>query len=640
MLKPFARHATALFAVLLLSALVPAQAPPAPAQPRPFKIRYRLAMPQPESHLFEVQIEVAGTAGERSVEFQMPRWSPGRYAVFDFAKNVQEVSAMGRCLPEERCGSRDFPVERVDTQTWRVASGGSDEVRLSYKVFADDLSGTFSQLDERHANFNGGSVFMYVAGHKQDDVTLKILAPRGWAVVCGASTTFDQTEFNFPDYDTLIDTPTEVAPGLDLTFFRVGDKSYTVAVHALGERGDRMDDFVGRLERIVRAQIATMGEPDFSGYVFLFHFDPEARRGDGMEHLNSTQIIETGPMADRAFFDAAVSTASHEFFHVWNVKRLRPRGLGPWDYTRPVVTRGLWIAEGFTNYYGRLFERRAGLLDDQELFDSYAGAITEVENAPGNRLTSAVETSLLAPFIDRAVHEQRTNLQNTVVSYYPKGETLAVVIDLLIGARSAGRASLDDVMRRAYEEFYVKAERDSYYLRGRAYELEEFERLASQVAGFDLTDFFRRHAHGVEPPPYEEAFAGVGLRLVRVPGRFNLSALGITPDPKETKRMRVGSVQKGSPAERAGLKAGDTITRAGGEALAEGATWESAFGKYKAGESVLVTAEGASGESRPLTLTLTVGASSRTEFRIEKDDAATPAARALREAWLTGKDRR
>jgi predicted metalloprotease with PDZ domain len=512
-----------------------------------YKITYTLLMREPASHLFEVRVEVQGITDVGGIEFQMPRWSPGRYAVFDFAKNVQETSALGPCAPGERCGSREYQVERLDTQTWGVPVLRPGNVTFSYKVFADDLSGTFSQLDARHANFNGGSVFVYVVGHKQDPVTLRIAAPQGWKIINGQSKSTEQSEFRFPNYDLLIDTPTEVAPDFNVETFEVKGKTYRVVVHSFGDEGGRRAEFAKQVERVVRAEVALMPEPDYDQYTFLFHFDPTARRGDGMEHLNSTQIIETAALGDAHTLDGAVGTAAHEFFHVWNVKRLRPAGLGPWDFTRPVLTRGLWIAEGFTNYYGKLAERRAGVWDDEQLFKAYAGAIGGIENQPGVHLTSAVEASILAPFIDRASSDQKTNLSNTIVSYYPKGETIAIALDLLIRGRTKGRASLDDVMRRAYSKFYLESAADSYYLKGHAYTLEEFERLASETAGLDLSDFFRRYVHGTETLPYEEALAYVGLRLTRTP-------------------------------------------------------------------------EGA-----------------RTTYRIEKDDKATPEARALREAWLKGK---
>jgi predicted metalloprotease with PDZ domain len=483
-----------------------------------YKISYHLSMPDPASHLFNVQVNVSGINGADHVDFQMPRWSPGRYAVFEFAKNVQEAR-----YASDLADSATLPAERLDTQTWRVPINGAvvieggRSVTFFYKVFADDLSGTFSQLDARHANFNGGSVFVYVAGHKQDPVSLKIDAPKGWKIINGQSKSTEQSEFRFPNYDLLIDTPTEVAPDFNVETFEVKGKTYRVVVHSFGDEGGRRAEFAKQVERVVRAEVALMPEPDYDQYTFLFHFDPTARRGDGMEHLNSTQIIETAALGDAHTLDGAVGTAAHEFFHVWNVKRLRPAGLGPWDFTRPVVTRGLWIAEGFTNYYGKLAERRAGVWDDEQLFKAYAGAIGGIENQPGVHLTSAVEASILAPFIDRASSDQKTNLSNTIVSYYPKGETIAVALDLLIRGRTKGRASLDDVMRRAYTKFYLESAGDSYYLKGHAYTLEEFERLASETAGLDLSDFFRRYVHGTETLPYEEALAYVGLRLTRTP---------------------------------------------------------------------------------------------------------------------------
>ena len=561
-----ARRALArLFVLMVFAALAASQARAQEANAPAYKVAYSISMREPASHLFEVHVDVTDLKGVDHLDFQMPRWSPGRYAVFDFAKNVQEARATAYCPPGAMCKQVPMSVTRLDTQTWRVTADSAQgavaalsSVTFTYKVFADDLSGTFSQLDRRHANFNGGSVFVYVVGHKQDAATLKVEAPAGWKTINGRSTRPDQTEFQFPNYDELIDTPTEVAPDFTVQTFEVGGKTYRVVVHSFGEEGGRRDELVKSLEKIVRAETATMGAPEFEQYTFLFHFDPTAGRGDGMEHLNSTQIISTRALSEHGVLEGTLGGAAHEFFHVWNVKRLRPVGLGPWDFTRPLVTQGLWIAEGFTNYYGKLSQRRAGLWDDERLLNSYAAEIGGIENSPGSKLTSAVESSILAPFLDRASNDQHTNIQNTLVSYYPKGETLALPLDLLIRGRSKGRASLDEVMRRAYEEFYLKSPNDSYYLKGRGYTVDEFQRLASQVAGFDLSDFFRRHVYGVEPPPYEEALSYVGLRLTR------------------TQEQRTAA-SPGSPAE------------------------------------------------------------TRTVYRIESDDKASPEARALRDAWLKGK---
>jgi predicted metalloprotease with PDZ domain len=615
--------------VLLLAPCAAQESQPTAA--RPYRIGYRLSMPQPESHLFDVQVDVREIGGDGHVDFQMPRWSPGRYAVFDFAKNVQEVKAASACPPAAAgCERRALPVARLDTQTWRVGAPGPEGVTLSYKVFADDLSGTFSQLDRRHANYNGHSVFMYVAGHKQDPVELKIVAPPRWRIVNGQTAREGQDEFRFPNYDLLADTPTEIAPDWTVEEFVVGGKTYRVVVHSFGDEGGRRGELARQVERVVRAQVEMMGEPEFERYVFLFHFDPTAPRGDGMEHLNSTQIVETGPLADGEVFAGAVDTASHEFFHVWNVKRLRPQGLGPWDFTRPVVTRGLWIAEGFTNYYGRLHMYRAGLRDEAGLYERFAGNITGVENSPGSRLMSAEESSLVAPFLDRAGHDQRTNLENTAVSYYPKGEALGLALDLLIRGRTRGRSSLDEVMRRAYRKFYLESPNDSYYLRGRGYTPEEFFALASEVTGLDLGFFLEQHVRRPAPPPYEEAFAYVGLRFARAPEPGSAAA-GLTFDEREAKRAVVAAVRPGSSAERAGLRPGDVLVSVGRKDV-NAKNWRDALDALKAGEPAPLTYRRAGLKADTL-ITLHPG----TIYRIEKDDRAAPEARALRDAWLKGR---
>ena len=491
-----------------------------------YEIAYRLSMPRPASHLYEVRIEVSTPAPAEAVEFQMPRWSPGRYSVFDFAKNVQEVFAVSGCAPDASCEQIELPVVRLDTQTWRVQTGGfkvagpSKKFVLTYKVFADDLSGTFSQLDSRHANFNGASVFMYVAGHKQDPVSLRVEAPAGWRVVNGRTDgTAARGEWKFPNYDLLIDTPTEVAPDWTVDEFDVAGKTYRVVVHSLGAEAGRRPALVRGVEKIVRAEVGMWGAPEFDSYTFIFHFDPTARRGDAMEHLNSTQIVLRSSLADRGALEDALDAAAHEFFHVWNVKRLRPAELGPWDFTRPLATRSLWIAEGVTNYYGHLMQRRAGLWDDARLYRALADQIGSIENSPAARRMSAEESSIVAPLIDGAPHAQRTNLGDTSVSYYDKGETLGLTLDLLIRARTEGRRSLDDVLRRMYEEFYLKGQAATYYLRGRGYAGEDFERAVAEVGGEGFADFFARHVRRAERPPYEDALARVGLRLARTPAK-------------------------------------------------------------------------------------------------------------------------
>jgi predicted metalloprotease with PDZ domain len=601
------------------------------------KIHYRLAMSQPSSHLFEVAIEVEvdplSTEVAESLDFQMPKWSPGRYAVFDFAKNVQEFRAFGGICPRVNipCNLPDFPVTRVDDQTWRVSMGRTHSTTITYKVFGNDLSGTFSQLDSRHANFNGGNLFMYVVNHKPDPVNLSIDPPKSWRIVNGRMEKRDQREWRFPNWDIMIDTPTEIAPDWTEDNFTVDGKQYHVMVHSLGKEGGKRGQLVSGIEKIVRAETAMWGPPEFDSYTFLIHFANDGHSGDGMEHLTSTQIIMPGALGDPGQMEEALATAAHEFFHVWNVKRLRPIELGPWDFTRPANTRGLWIAEGITNYYGHLMQRRAGLSTDTQFFKTLTDQIGEVDNSPGSKLMSAEDSSLSAPFIDDAPHAQQTNLPNTSISYYPKGEIVGVVLDLLIRGKTKGKGSLDEVMRRMYQEFYLNSPDATYYLRGRGYRNEDFFRVVSEVAGEDMSDFFKRYVRSVETPPYEEAFAQAGLRFVREPR--GPVTVGITADEDEKTNFRIAEVRPNSPAAAAGLEDGDVITSFGGTKLTP-ANLLRTVSRYKPGDRVPLVVQRDGKTLRPA---LTMGPPQLFNFKIEEDPGASAEAKALRAAWLSGK---
>jgi len=601
--------ATAIIA--LFSSVAAAEEPPLKS------ITYRLSMSRPVSHLFEVSIliELPDELKDKPLQLQMAKWSPGRYGVFDFAKNVQEVRAVAEGAAR--------PVSRINDQTWSVSLPGATKLAVSYKVFGNDLDGTFSQLNARHANYNGGSIFMYVVGHKPDPVKLTIQAPAGWKIVNGRLDHAGQTEWQFPNWDEMIDTPTEMAPDWTQDDFEVDGKKYHVVVHSFGEEGGKRPALVKDIEKIVRAEVAMWGPPEFKEYTFLLHFAADDRSGDGMEHLTSTQIIRPTALADAGTYEDTLGTVAHEFFHVWNVKRLRPQELGPWDFTRPVATRGLWIAEGFTNYYGHLMLRRAGIVDDKKFLAQEAETIKHIESAPGSRLMSAEESSLSAPFIDNAPHAQTTNLRNTAISYYPKGELVGMVMDLLLRGRTKGKSSLDDVMRAMYEEFYLKSPNSSYYLRGRGYQPEDLERVATLRSGVDLSDFFKRHIRDVEVLPYDEAFAYVGLRLLKTQAKDPYD-LGLSLQLGPMRQAIITNVRNNSPAENAGLQAGDVITSFPARETVE---------RYKPGDSVPVTVKR---DRLTIKTNIVVGQPEVFDYRIEEKPDATVEQKALRAAWLRG----
>jgi predicted metalloprotease with PDZ domain len=590
------------------------------AQDPPLKsITYRLSMSRPVSHLFEVEIivELPDQLKDKPLQLQMAKWSPGRYAVFDFAKNVQEFRA-------------DGAVRRVDVQTWSVTSTSS-RVTISYKVFGNNLSGTFSQLDSRHANYNGGSIFMYVVGHKPDPVKLEINAPAGWKIVNGRTDQSGQTVWQFPNWDVMIDTPTEIAPDWTMDTFTVDGKKYHVIVHSFGPEGGKRPELVRDIEKIVRAEVGMWGAPEFDEYTFLIHFAADDHSGDGMEHLTSTQIIQPGALADPGTYEGTLGTVAHEFFHVWNVKRLRPQELGPWDFTRPLSTRGLWIAEGFTNYYGHLMLRRAGLWSDRRFFDQESETIRRIESAQGSRLMSAEESSLSAPFIDGAPAAQATNLQNTAISYYPKGQLIALVLDLMVRGRTKGKSSLDDVMRQMYEELYLNSPNTSYYLRGRGYQTEDLERIASRRTGIDFTDFFKRHIRDVEVLPYDEAFAYVGLRLVKTQAKQPFDA-GLALKSEDSQELVIENVRNNSPAEDAGLQNGDEVVSLGGKTVTAD-SWLKTLARFKPGDSVPITVKR---DRRTIKTNIVLGQPDRYDYVIEEKPDATAEQKALRAGWLSG----
>jgi predicted metalloprotease with PDZ domain len=617
-----------IFLTLLICGPVAAQEPPLRS------ITYRLAMTRPTSHLFEVAIEaeLPDELKDKPVQFQMPKWSPGRYAVFDFAKNVQEFRAFdGRCASATSCaGKASRSVTRIDGQTWSVSPAATSTITVLYKVFANDLSGTFSQLDERHANYNGGSIFMYIVGHKPDPVKLAIQPPTGWKIVNGRMDHDGQTEWQFPNWDIMIDTSTEIGPDWTHNSFEVDGKKYHVVVHSFGPEGGKRAALVRDIEKIVRAEVAMWGPPEFSEYTFLIHFAADDHSGDGMEHLTSTQIIEPGALGEQGVYEDTLGTVSHEFFHVWNVKRLRPFELGPWDFTRPVSTRGLWVAEGFTNYYGHLMLRRAGIWDDKRFLNREAQTIRGIESAQGSQLMSAEESSLSAPFIDDAPHAQLTNLENTAISYYPKGELIGMVMDLLIRGRTKGKSSLDDVMRRMYDEFYVKAPNGSYYLRGRGYHTEDLERVVIEIAGEEFRDFFQRHVRSVEVLPYDEAFGYAGLRVVKTQAKepFNAGLSVVF----EGETAIIENVRNDSPAENAGLQKNDEIVSLGGKKVVKD-SWLKTLARYKKGDAVAVVVKR---DRRTIKREIVLADPERFDYQIQEKANVTDFQRRLRTAWLSG----
>jgi predicted metalloprotease with PDZ domain len=490
-------------AVVLVAAPLAAQPDVVPE--RPYEIAYTVTVDDPASHLYEVTVDVGGIDAD-SVAFQFPVYSPGRYARMDFARLVQGVrvtDGSGSPLRWRKTGG----------SRWGVATGAGRpaRVRFTYRYYANRLSGTFSVLDTAHANWNGPSLFPWVEGHQPDPVSLTVRAPEGWMLMNGHADSPAQRAFRFPNYDEFIDTPTEIAPRLIIDSVRVDGISYRLALHHNGAPGPgtvakAMDD----IEKIVRYQNTVMGTPPIARYTFLLNIGYDGR--DGMEHLNSTQVINPGRWTRPEMLLAGMTTVSHEYFHVWNVKRIRPAALTPYDYRDAVHQPSLWVAEGWTNYYGSIGLVRAGVADEAWYRGRLANVIRVVSETPGRKERSARQASFDAPFFDGASPPMPMNRDAVFVSYYTRGESLALWLDLAIRAESGGTASLDDVLRLLKARTW-EAPNASWYLQGRGYTEADVEQAVSDVMGRDMTAWFDAHVGGVEDLDWNAALAPVGLRV-------------------------------------------------------------------------------------------------------------------------------
>ena len=592
---------------------------PQEAPPKPLELAYAVHVDRPTTHRVAIDI-VARQVETDHLEFVLPAWGPGRYAIYDFAKNVQEFSAQG-------ADDHPVPWTKLDKQTWRVdAKQAGGIVHVHYQVFANDLTGSFSQVDNVHANLNGPSVFMYVDGHKPDPISLNIETPTGWKVISGFSTSATERNFRARNYDLMVDTPLEICGECSLDQFQEGDKNIAVAVHTYNDEDDDRSRLLAGLKKIVHVEMASMPPPDFDHYLFIFHFVPDISMGDGMEHLNSTQIIIQGSVRDST--QEALETAAHEFFHLWNVKRLRPAALGPFDYTRENYSRSLWVAEGVTTYYGYLFLLQSGLWTRQQFLDHLANEIATLEREPGRNLMSVESSSFSAWFFDRSPQMQETNFANTTISYYNKGALLGLLLDLEIRSRTQGHKSLLDMMRLMYHDFY-QAPATSYYGPGRGYEEKDLVAALNSITGSDFAPFFEHYVSGTDALPYQQTLAlgGLDLRALTPPDAGPELGVVIQAEPRGT---RIVTIIPGSAADQAGLSRDDLLIDVDDQSLAT-EDLPTRLKPYPAGANVPITVERHGRRER---ITVTLGPARHKQYSIIPLASATPEQVVIREGWL------
>jgi predicted metalloprotease with PDZ domain len=565
-----------------------------------------VSMERPTTHYYHVVFRADGLKGE-SQDFKMPVWTPGYYRIMDYAKNVKDFKA------EDGAG-RPLAWEKTAKNVWRVRSGKASSIVVSYDVYAFARFCADSYLGDDGGFITPAGLFMHVAGRLKDPVAVTVLPHPDWKQV---STGLDPVvgrpgAFTAPDFDTLYDCPILIGNQEILTFEAAG-LPHTVAAYDLGA-ADRAK-FTGDLKKIVEAAAALMGELPYRHYTFLI-IGPG---GGGLEHLNSTAVaLNPGSLANPQSYMGWLCFIAHEYFHLFNVKAIRPVALGPFDYDRENYTNMLWVSEGISVYYEFILLNRAGLMARDEVLERLGSTIANYENAQGRHHQPATASSFdtWINFFSRGEHSA-----NTTISYYDIGAGLGLLLDLKIREASKGRSSLDDVMRTLYRTFYKEKKRGFTDL--------EFREVCERAAGVPLDEIFDVYATTVKEWDYAKYLGYAGLAIDGGPRPAPGPWFGASTQDQNGSPV-VTSVEPDSPASLAGLAAQDEILAFDGARVSQ-RSLAGTIGSHKPGDKVkvLYARRGALRETE-----VTLGKKTERSFRMTPLANPTPEQKALLDGWL------
>lgn len=499
------------------------------------KIGFEVSFKEPQAHYADVQMNISGLAKDY-IDVKMPVWTPGSYLVREFEKSVEgfTASASGKALR----------VEKVRKNTWRVFSAKASNVKINYSIYAFEISVRTPFIDESHAFLSPTGIFMHPDGMIKSPSTVKIIPFKTWSKVSTGLTPVAGKQFTYsaPDFDWLYDSPIEIG-NQDTFEFMASGVRHEVAMYG-GGNYDK-EKLKVDMAKIVEQATAVYGENPNKYYLFIVHnFN---RGGGGLEHLNSTTLGATRNAYNTAAgYKGFLSLVAHEYHHLWNVKRLRPVALGPFDYDNENYTTNLWVAEGFTSYFENKYILRAGFEDPNGFVNGLAAATATVLNTPGAKVQSAASSSYDAWIIGYRPNE---NSKNNSISYYSKGEVIGILMDLEIINATKGAKSLDDVMKAMYLQCKTLK---------RGYTDAEFKAMVEKISGISFTDFWAKYVNGVVDAEYVKYFGYAGV---------NVSTENATPDKPVTGAaaqlvndgLSVSSTTRGSAAWDAGLNVNDVI---------------------------------------------------------------------------------
>ncbi|TGE13911.1 M61 family peptidase [Hymenobacter elongatus] len=564
-------------------------------------------MPAPQTHYFEVEMALGGFS-KQYTDVKMPVWAPGSYLVREFAKNVEGFTA--------KAGSEVLRTEKITKNTWRVFHPKAKDFTVRYRVYAFELSVRTSFIDAAHGYLNGTSVFMFPADGQQLPSTLTVQPAPGWNQV---STSLKPTgtpfTFSSASYDELADSPIEIGTQKVLTFEANGTP-HTVAMFGNPKYDEAR--LLTDLKWVCEEAHRVVGQNPLDRYLFIIH---NIDRGTGgLEHLFSTTLsVSRNAYSTESGYKGFLGLVAHEYFHLWNVKRIRPVALGPFNYDAENYTHMLWVSEGGTEYFSNLIVQRAGFVTPEGYLADLSNGIGRVENTPGNKQQAASESSFDAWI---KYYRPNENSQNTGISYYDKGEVIGAVLDLMIINETKGQKSLDDVMRYLYDRYYKQL--------GRGFTDDEYQDAVAKVAGRRFDDFFRKNVYGTEILPYATALGYAGLTLTNTPFTTD-AALGASVSTTGGK-FTVANVLRDGSAWQGGLSVSDEILALNGARVTDDPN------KLLAGQPVgtpvtlLVSRDG---QMKEVTFPLMAGSTQR--YRIEKLPNATAQQQAVFAKWLRTK---
>ncbi len=498
------------------------------------KISYVLSFPEPQTHYVEVEMVIEGVKS-KSVNMAMPVWAPGSYMVRDFPRNVESIFAFSK-------SGSPLVITKTKKNSWNIQYNEA-VLKVKYKVYAYELTVRTSFIDDEHAFLNGSSIFMFIEGLETVPHQVKIVPFASWKVCSVALPKIHNSdwEYSSENYDLLIDSPFEIGNHQVFNFDANGVKH---EVAFFGSSNANLDQLRNDMIKICNESTTVFGNLPCKYYLFIIH--NVSSGGGGLEHLNSCTV-----QANRFSYNieksylGTLSTIAHEYFHLWNVKRMRPIALGPFNYNEENYTNMLYVSEGFTAYYDDLITRRAGLCTPAKYLETIAGNISYLANTPGNSIQSVADASFDAWI---KYYKTNENSTNTTVSYYTKGSLIALILDLKIREVTGNRKSLDSLMKAVYTKYYLKL--------NRGFTDDEFKKEANLIAGKDLNYIFDRYVYGTDSIPFNDFLSTVGLKIEQTNLNEMSPSIGAT---FTAVKNTVAIVTRNSPAWFAGLNVNDEV---------------------------------------------------------------------------------